>query len=236
MVRSLVENPQLDLLSYFKEGMDVNVIRDLMDLYNPETPLKRKKELKEKYEVKQFDSNDRGTYPSNKLQLEKIKNNDKLEKHEAMFAAMKPRELGAFHKQEPNKLNFIKKLMSKKNKILKREGIEVEPTPFQDALTNVQKPLESRVPAPKAKVMETIKKVELPDANRDETMTEYIKEIFEGNIDSSTSFDQWLNEREQFELGLPYTKLDKINKEIAEDKYKNAMSGISGLAQKFLKE
>ncbi len=29
---------------------------------------------------------------------------------------------------------------------------------------------------------------------------------------------------------------DKINKEIAEDKYKNAMSGISGLAQKFLKE
>ena len=84
--------------------------------------------------------------------------------------------------------------------------------------------------------METIKKVELPDANRDETMTEYIKEIFEGNIDSSTSFDQWLNEREQFELGLPYTKLDKINKEIAEDKYKNAMSGISSLAQKFLKE
>ena len=71
--------------------------------------------------------------------------------------------------------------------------------------------------------METIKKVELPDANRDESMTEYIKEIFEGNIDSSTSFDQWLNEREQFELGLPYTKLDKINKEIAEDKYKNAM-------------
>ena len=150
MVRSLVENPKLDLLSYFKEGMDVNVIRDLMDLYNPETPLKRKKELKEKYEVKQFDSNDRDTYPSNKLQLEKIKNNDKLEKHEAMFAAMKPRELGAFHKQEPNKLNFIKKLMNKKNKILKREGIEVEPTPFQDALSNVQKPLESRVPTPKA--------------------------------------------------------------------------------------
>jgi DNA-binding transcriptional MerR regulator len=150
MVRSLVENPKLDLLSYFKEGMDVNVIRDLMDLYNPETPLKRKKELKEKYEVKQFDSNDRDTYPSNKLQLEKIKNNDKLEKHEAMFAAMKPRELGAFHKQEPNKLNFIKKLMNKKNKILKGEGIEVEPTPFQDALSNVQKPLESRVPTPKA--------------------------------------------------------------------------------------
>jgi len=47
--------------------------------------------------------------------------------------------------------------------------------------------------------METINKVELPDANRDETMTEYIKEICEGNIDSSTSFDQWLNEREQFE-------------------------------------
>ena len=65
--------------------------------------------------------------------------------------------------------------MNKKNKILKREGIEVEPTPFQDALINVQKPFESRVPAPKAKVMETIKKVELPDANRDETMTEYIK-------------------------------------------------------------
>ena len=108
--------------------------------------------------------------------------------------------------------------------------------PFQDGLTNVQKPLESRVPAPKAKVMETIKKVELPDANRDETMTEYIKEIFEGNIDSSTSFDQWLNEREQFELDLPYTKLDKIKKEIAEEKYKNAMSGISSLAQKFLKE
>ena len=112
-------------------------------------------------------------------------------------------------------------------------GIEVEPTPFQDALTNVQKPLESDVPAPKAEVMERIKKVELPDANRDESMTEYIKEIFEGNIDSSTSFDQWLNEREQFELGLPYTKLDKINKEIAEDKYKNTMSGISGIAQKF---
>jgi len=84
--------------------------------------------------------------------------------------------------------------------------------------------------------METIKKVELPDANRDESMTEYIKEIFEGNIDSSTSFDQWLNEREQFELGLPHTKLDKIKKEIAEDKYKNAMTGISSLAQKFLKE
>ena len=84
--------------------------------------------------------------------------------------------------------------------------------------------------------METIKKVELPDTNRDESMTEYIKEIFEENIDSSTSFDQWLNEREQFELGLPYTKLDKINKEIAEDKYKKAMSGISGIAQKFLKE
>jgi len=154
-----------------------------------------------------------------------------IRKHEAMFAAMKPRELGALHKQEPNKLNFIKKLMNKKNKILKREGIEVEPTPFQDALTNVQKPLQSRVPAPKAEVIETIKKVELPDANRDETMTEYIKEIFEGNIDSSTSIDQWLNKREQFELGLPYTKLDKINKEIAQDKYKNAMSGISGIAQ-----
>ena len=26
-----------------------NALRDLMDLYNPETPLKRKKELKEKY-------------------------------------------------------------------------------------------------------------------------------------------------------------------------------------------
>jgi len=34
----------------------------------------------------------------------------------AVFAAMKPSELGAFHKQEPNKLNFIKKLMNKKNK------------------------------------------------------------------------------------------------------------------------
>jgi hypothetical protein len=81
-----------------------------------------------------------------------------------------------------------------------------------------------------------MKKVELSDVNRDETMAEYIKEIFEGNIDGSSSYDQWLNEREQFELGLPYTKLDKINLEIAEDKYKNAMSGISGIAQKFLKE
>ena len=233
MVRSLIESLEMDLLKFEKVGMDVNVIRDLMDLYNPETPLKRKKELKEKYEVKQFDSNDRDSYPSNKLQLEKIKNNDKLEKHEAMFAAMKPRELGAFHKQEPVKLNFIKKLMSKKNKILKREGIEVEPNPFQEALKNVQK---SPVPVSKTETAETMKKVELPDANRDETMTEYIKEIFEGNIDSSTSYDQWLDQREQFELGLPYTKLDKINLEIAKDKYKTAMSGISGIAQKFLKE
>tara|TARA_R100000935_G_scaffold9653_1_gene19571 strand:- start:160 stop:861 length:702 start_codon:yes stop_codon:yes gene_type:complete len=233
MVRSLIESLEMDLLKFEKVGMDVNVIRDLMDLYNPETPLKRKKELKEKYEVKQFDSNDRDSYPSNKLQLEKIKNNDKLEKHEAMFATMKPRELGAFHKQEPDKLNFIKKLMSKKNKILKREGIEVEPNPFQDALKNVQK---SPVPVSKTESAETMKKVELPDANRDETMTEYIKEIFEGNIDSSTSYDQWLDQREQFELGLPYTKLDKINLEIAKDKYKTAMSGISGIAQKFLKE
>jgi len=36
-------------------------------------------------------------------------------------------------------------------------------------------------------------------------MTEYIKEIFEGNIDGLTSYDRWLNEREQFELGLLYT-------------------------------
>ena len=67
-----------------------------------------------------------------------------------MFAAMKPRELGAFHKQELDKLNFIKKLMNKRNKILKKEGTEVEPTRFQDALTNVQKPFKSSVPAPKA--------------------------------------------------------------------------------------
>ena len=40
--------------------------------------------------------------------------------------------------------------MNKRNKILKREGIEVEPTPFQDALTNIQKPFKSSVPAPKA--------------------------------------------------------------------------------------
>ena len=51
MVRSLIESLEMDLLKFEKVGMDVNVIRDLMDLYNPETPLKRKKELIEKWLV-----------------------------------------------------------------------------------------------------------------------------------------------------------------------------------------
>ena len=62
-------------------------------------------------------------------------------------------------------------------------------------------------------------------------MEQYIREIFDGTIDSDISFDKWLDEREQFELGLPYTKniIDEIKEYAAKEQIENETSGIKSL-------
>jgi len=78
---------------------------------------------------------------------------------------------------------------------------------------------------------ETIKVVELPDSSPDMLLEEYIREIFDGTIDRSISFDKWLDEREQFELGLPHTKniIDEIKEYAEKEQIENATSGIKSL-------
>ena len=73
--------------------------------------------------------------------------------------------------------------------------------------------------------------VELPDSSPDMLLEEYIREIFDGTIDSDISFDKWLDEREQFELGLPYTKniIDEIKEYAAKEQIENETSGIKSL-------
>ena len=78
---------------------------------------------------------------------------------------------------------------------------------------------------------EAAKVVELPDSSPDYLMEQYIREIFDGTIDSDISFDKWLDEREQFELGLPYTKniIDEIKEYAAKEQIENETSGIKSL-------
>jgi len=62
-------------------------------------------------------------------------------------------------------------------------------------------------------------------------MEQYIREIFDGTIDSDISFDKWLDKREQFELGLSYTKniIDEIKEYASKEEIKNETSGIKSL-------
>ena len=71
----------------------------------------------------------------------------------------------------------------------------------------------------------------MPDSSPDMLLEEYIREIFDGTIDSDISFDKWLDEREQFELGLPYTKniIDEIKDYAAKEQIENETSGIKSL-------
>ena len=113
----------------------------------------------------------------------------------------------------------------------------VSPTLFQDIIKKLGK---KTIPAPKtpiklkgggSTIKETINVVELPDSSPDMLLEEYIREIFDGTIDSDISFDKWLDEREQFELGLPYTKniIDEIKEYAAKEEMENATSGIKSL-------
>ena len=113
----------------------------------------------------------------------------------------------------------------------------VSPTLFQDIIKKLGK---KTIPAPKTPIKlkgggsttkETINVVELPDSSPDMLLEEYIREIFDGTIDSDISFDKWLDEREQFELGLPYTKniIDEIKEYAAKEEMENATSGIKSL-------
>jgi len=113
----------------------------------------------------------------------------------------------------------------------------LSPTLFQDIIKKLGK---KTIPAPKTPIKlkgggsttkETINVVELPDSSPDMLLEEYIREIFDGTIDSDISFDKWLDEREQFELGLPYTKniIDEIKEYAAKEEMENATSGIKSL-------
>ena len=113
----------------------------------------------------------------------------------------------------------------------------MSPTLFQDIIKKLGK---KTIPAPKTPIKlkgggsttkETINVVELPDSSPDMLLEEYIREIFDGTIDSDISFDKWLDEREQFELGLPYTKniIDEIKEYAAKEEMENATSGIKSL-------
>ena len=121
----------------------------------------------------------------------------------------------------------------------------VSPTLFQDIIKKIGV---KTIPAPKTKVVElkgggsttkdTTKVVELLDSSPDYLMEEYIREIFDGTIDRSISFDKWLDEREQFELGLPHTKniIDEIKEFAAKEEFENATSGIKSLKRILYKE
>jgi len=114
----------------------------------------------------------------------------------------------------------------------------VSPTLFQDIIKKLGV---KTIPVPKTKVVElkgggsttkeTSKVAELPDSSPDYLMEQYIREIFNGTIDNDISFDKWLDEREQFELGLPYTKniIDEIKEYAAKEEMENATSGIKSL-------
>ena len=114
----------------------------------------------------------------------------------------------------------------------------VSPTLFQDIIKKLGV---KTIPVPKTKVVElkgggsttkeTSKVAELPDSSPDYLMEQYIREIFNGTIDNDMSFDKWLDEREQFELGLPYTKniIDEIKEYAAKVEMENATSGTKSL-------
>ena len=135
----------------------------------------------------------------------------------------------------PRQREAVKNIKVVPQKIKKNS--DVSKTLFQDIIKKIGK---KTIPAPKTPIKlkgggsttkETTKVVELPDSSPDMLLEEYIREIFDGTIDSDISFDKWLDEREQFELGLPYTKniIDEIKDYAAKEQIENETSGIKSL-------
>ena len=135
----------------------------------------------------------------------------------------------------PRQREAVKNIKVVPQKIKKNS--DISKTLFQDIIKKIGK---KTIPAPKTSIKlkgggsttkETIKVVELPDSSPDYLMEQYIREIFDGTIDSDISFDKWLDEREQFELGLPYTKniIDEIKEYAAKEQIENETSGIKSL-------
>jgi len=186
-------------------------------------------------EPKKFDNNDPSSFPSDRDQQQRLNQRPKhtyMNNNEIILSEYQPSDLkGA----APDLKKMVRSAKAKKYRLLNQAKVLEpsakisEPPIFKN---NINK--KSIVPAAPIKRSSYASGGSVA-AYDDPDYGIYLKEIEIGNLDPSISFDRWKNEKEDFELGLPYTKrkernvLDELNLSNALAKISNAMSGISGV-------